>query len=666
MKNFDKYERQYFLPPVCEYDWVKKDYIEKAPIWCSVDLRDGNQALIEPMSLDEKLEFFQMLVDIGFKEIEVGFPAASETEFIFMRTLIERDMIPDDVTVQVLTQAREHIIKKTFEAVKGAPHAVIHLYNSTSVAQREQVFKKDKEQIKKLAVDGAELLKKLASETDGDFSFEYSPESFHGTEVEYAVEVCNAVLDVWQPSEKQKAIINIPATVETAMPHVFATQIEYVSKNLKYRDNVVLSLHPHNDRGCGVSDAELGLLAGADRIEGTLFGNGERTGNVDIITLAMNMFSYGIDPKLDFANMPQIREKYERLTRMQVNDRAPYAGDLVFSAFSGSHQDAIAKGMAWREEKQLKTWTVPYLPIDPVDVGRTYDSDVIRINSQSGKGGISYILKQNFSISMPVAMREEVGYAVKQVSDEEHKELSPQWVYEIFEENYVNRMPYFTVGECHFKQNDGIMAEASINFGGKTTVVDANGNGRLDAVSNTLKQFFSISYELSTYEEHALSHGSSSKAIAYVGITCDGKNYWGVGMDEDIIKASISALVVAVNKLPQIQQNEEGQDERLTAMLNYIQNNYQTVTLESVAEQFHLSEPYVSKYIKDKSGKTFGEHVAHIRMKRAKTLLKNGNMTVENIAYAIGYQNVEHFNRTFKKSFDMTPIQYRNESREQK
>ena len=666
MKNFDKYERQYFLPPVCEYDWVKKDYIEKAPIWCSVDLRDGNQALIEPMSLDEKLEFFQMFVDIGFKEIEVGFPAASETEFIFMRTLIERDMIPDDVTVQVLTQAREHIIKKTFEAVKGAPHAVIHLYNSTSVAQREQVFKKDKEQIKKLAVDGAELLKKLASETDGDFSFEYSPESFHGTEVEYAVEVCNAVLDVWQPSEKQKAIINIPATVETAMPHVFATQIEYVSKNLKYRDNVVLSLHPHNDRGCGVSDAELGLLAGADRIEGTLFGNGERTGNVDIITLAMNMFSYGIDPKLDFANMPEIREKYERLTRMQVNDRAPYAGDLVFSAFSGSHQDAIAKGMAWREEKQLKTWTVPYLPIDPMDVGRTYDSDVIRINSQSGKGGISYILKQNFSISMPVAMREEVGYAVKQVSDEEHKELSPQWVYEIFEENYVNRIPYFTVGECHFKQNDGIMAEASINFGGKTTVVDANGNGRLDAVSNTLKQFFDISYELSTYEEHALSHGSSSKAIAYVGITCDGKNYWGVGMDEDIIKASISALVVAVNKLPQIQQNEEGQDERLTAMLNYIQNNYQTVTLESVAEQFHLSEPYVSKYIKDKSGKTFGEHVAHIRMKRAKTLLKNGNMTVENIAYAIGYQNVEHFNRTFKKSFDMTPIQYRNESREQK
>lgn len=664
MKNANKYMRQYFMPPVCEYDWVKKDYVDAPPIWCSVDLRDGNQALIEPMSLEEKLEFFQMLVDIGFKEIEVGFPAASETEFDFMRALIERDMIPDDVTVQVLTQAREHIIKKTFEAVKGAPHAVIHLYNSTSVAQREQVFKKDKEQIKKLAVDGAELLKKLASETEGDFSFEYSPESFHGTEVEYAVEVCNAVLDVWKPTAENKAIINIPATVETAMPHVFATQIEYVSKNLKYRDNVVLSLHPHNDRGCGVADAEMGMLAGADRIEGTLFGNGERTGNVDIITIAMNMFSHGIDPKLDFSNMPKIRETYERLTRMQVYDRQPYAGDLVFTAFSGSHQDAIAKGMAWREEKKCEKWTVPYLPIDPVDVGRTYDSDVIRINSQSGKGGISYILKQNFSISLPEKMREEVGYAVKQVSDEEHKELSPQWVYEIFEDQYMNHTPYFHISECHFKQNDGIMAEATICYGEKKTVVDANGNGRLDAVSNILKEFFGVSYELSVYEEHALSHGSSSKAMSYVGITCNGKMYWGAGMNEDIIKASIHALTVAVNKLPQIKSDEKCEDDRLVSMLNFIQTNYQTVTLEDMANQFHLSEPYISKYIKDKSGRTFGEHVTGIRMKRAKSLLKNGNMTVENISYAVGYQNVEHFNRVFKKSFEMTPVQYRNLSRE--
>ena len=663
MKNYDKYIRQYFMPPVCDYEWVKKDYIEKPPIWCSVDLRDGNQALIEPMSLDEKLEFFQMLVDIGFKEIEVGFPAASETEYAFMRALIEKNMIPDDVTVQVLTQAREHIIQKTFEAVKGAPHAVIHLYNSTSVAQREQVFRKDKEEIKNLAIEGAKLLKKLASETEGNFSFEYSPESFHGTEVDYAVEVCNAVLDVWQPTADNKAIINIPATVETAMPHVFATQVEYVSRNLKYRENVVLSLHPHNDRGTGVSDAELGLLAGADRIEGTLFGNGERTGNVDIITLAMNMYSYGVDPQLEFSNMPQIRERYERLTRMHVYERQPYAGDLVFSAFSGSHQDAIAKGMSWREEKKCNSWTVPYLPIDPVDVGRTYDADVIRINSQSGKGGVSYILKQNFSIQLPEKMREEVGYAVKHVSDEAHKELSPQWVYEIFENNYIEHTPYFKITDCHFKQNEGIMAEATISIGEKKVIVDANGNGSLDAVSNIIKQYFGISYELSEYEEHALSKGSSSKAMAYVGITCEGKMYWGVGIHEDIIKASVHALTVAANKLPEIAEDEEEKEDRLINILNYIQNNYQKVTLEELAQMFHLSEPYISKYIKDKSGKTFGEHVANIRMKKAKVLLKNGNMTVENIAYAVGYQNVEHFNRTFKKMFDMTPVQYRNANR---
>ncbi len=660
MKHVEKYERQYFLPPVSCMEWTKKDYIEKPPIWCSVDLRDGNQALIEPMGLEEKIEFFQMLVDIGFKEIEVGFPAASETEFDFMRALIERDMIPDDVTVQVLTQARPHIIKKTFEAVKGAPKAVIHLYNSTSVAQREQVFKKSPQEIKQLAVDGALLLKQLASETEGNFSFEYSPESFHGTEIEYAAEVCNAVLDVWQPTAGQKAIINIPATVETAMPHIFASQIEYMSTHLKYRSNVILSVHPHNDRGCGVSDAELAVLAGADRVEGTLFGNGERTGNVDLITVAMNMFSYGIDPGLDFANMPKIRETYERLTGMQVSPRQPYAGDLVFTAFSGSHQDAIAKGMNYRAEKKLTTWTVPYLPIDPVDVGRTYDSDVIRINSQSGKGGVAYILKQNFSISIPDKMREEVGYAVKQVSDEEHKELSPQWVYEIFCDNYVHYMPHFSISECHFKQSDGIMAEATISYGDKKAIVDANGNGRLDAVSNTIKEFFGVSYELSVYEEHALSRGSSSKAMAYVGILCDGVSYFGAGIDEDIIKASIHALVVAVNKLPQLEKEEGNRDDRLLAMINYIQSNYRTVTLESLAEEFHLSTPYVSKYIKDKSGKTFGEHVTQIRLKKAKTLLRNGNMTIENISYSIGYPNAEHFSRVFKKAFLMTPVQYRS------
>lgn len=661
MKNYQKYEKTYFMPPEVTYDWAKKDAIEKSPIWCSVDLRDGNQALIEPMSLEEKLEFFQMLVDVGFKEIEVGFPAASETEYQFMRTLIEKNMIPDDVTVQVLTQAREHIIKKTFEAVKGAPHAVIHLYNSTSVAQREQVFKKSKEEIKKIAIDGAELLLKLASETDGNFTFQYSPESFPGTEVDYAVEVCNAVLDVWKPTKENKAIINIPTTVENAMPHVFACQLEYVHKHLKYRDNVILCLHPHNDRGCGVATAELGVLAGADRIEGTLFGNGERTGNVDIITMGMNMYSHGVDPGLDFSNMKRLRETYERLTRMHVYERQPYAGDLVFTAFSGSHQDAIAKGMAYRDEKQCDTWTVPYLPIDPKDVGRQYDSDVIRINSQSGKGGVNYILKQSHGINLPQAMRAEVGYLVKDVSDKAHKELTPDWVYQIFSDNYINTKPVFHVDECHFKQGDGITAEATINHAGETRVVTAMGNGRLDAVSNAIKQYFNISYELTFYEEHSQSKGSSSKAVAYVGIISKGKTFWGVGIDPDIIRASIEALIVAVNKLEELGNSKSCQDARMVEIMNYIQANYIDITLEDLAEKFYLSKPYISKYIKEKSGITFGEMVKKIRMKKAKSLLKGSNMTVENIALSVGYQNVEHFNRLFKKAYNMTPIQFRNE-----
>ena len=552
MNPSEKYEKQYFMPPVVTYDWVKKDDIDHAPIWCSVDLRDGNQALVEPMSLDEKIEFFKMLVEIGFKEIEIGFPAASETEYQFCRTLIEQNLIPADVTIQVLTQAREHIIKKTFAAIKGAPRAVVHVYNSTSVAQREQVFKKDKEHIKQIAIDGAALLKELADKTDGNFTFEYSPESFTGTEMDYALEVCNAVLDVWQPTPDNKVIINLPATVENAMPHVFATQIEYMNKNMKYRDGVVLSLHPHNDRGCGVAAAELGLLAGADRIEGTLFGNGERTGNVDIITLAMNMFSHGIDPKLNFSNMSSLVEVYERVTGMRVHERQPYAGKLVFTAFSGSHQDAIAKGMAWREAGKSEKWDVPYLPIDPKDVGRTYDSDVIRINSQSGKGGVCYVLRTNFGLSLPENMREEVGYTVKDISDKAHKELTPAIIYQIFEDHYVTSKSIFQVSECHFRQENGIVANATIQHGQNTQVVTGTGNGRLDAVSNAIKNYFNVSYELSFYEEHSLTKGSSSKAVAYVGVVCNGRRYWGVGIDNDIIKASIEALTVAVNKIEEI------------------------------------------------------------------------------------------------------------------
>ena len=548
MKNVNKYQRQYFMPPVECMDWAKKDYVDKAPIWCSVDLRDGNQALIVPMTLEQKVEFFKLLVKVGFKEIEVGFPAASETEYNFLRTLIDQNLIPDDVTIQVLTQAREHIIRKTFEAVKGAPKAIVHVYNSTSVAQREQVFKKSKEEILQIAVEGAALLKKLADETEGNFAFEYSPESFTGTEPEYALEVCNAVLDVWQPTSDNKCIINLPSTVQNAMPHVYASQIEYMSKNMKYRENVILSLHPHNDRGCGVCDAEMGILAGADRIEGTLFGNGERTGNVDIVTLALNMYSQGVEPNLDFSDMLQICDAYEKYTGMTIDMRSPYSGALVFAAFSGSHQDAIAKGMKYREEHECPTWTVPYLPIDPTDIGRHYEADVIRINSQSGKGGVGYILEQNFGLNLPAKMREAMGYAAKDASDHQHKELQPQEIFELFKKKFEDITAPFNITEVHFKQHNGIIAEVTVEYKGKKVVAIAAGNGRLNAVSNALKKQFRLEYDLVTYQEHALEQSSSSRAIAYVGIKDKNDNlFWGAGVDQDIIRASINALLTAIN-----------------------------------------------------------------------------------------------------------------------
>ena len=549
MMTPSKYKRQYYMPPVKCMKWAEKEYVDKAPIWCSVDLRDGNQALVIPMSLEQKVEFFKLLVKIGFKEIEVGFPAASETEYEFLRTLIEQNLIPEDVTIQVLTQAREHIIRKTFEAVKGAPKAIVHVYNSTSVSQREQVFKKSKEEILKIAVDGAALLKKLADETEGNFQFEYSPESFTGTEPEYALEVCNAVLDVWQPTEDNKAIINLPVTVEHSMPHVYASQVEYMCDNLKYRENVIVSLHPHNDRGCGVADSEMGLLAGADRIEGTLFGNGERTGNVDIVTLGMNMYSQGVDPKIDFSDMPHICEVYEKCTGMQIYERSPYSGALVFAAFSGSHQDAIAKGMHWRENGDLEHWTVPYLPIDPTDVGRNYDADVIRINSQSGKGGVGYILETKFGLNLPPKMREAMGYAAKAVSDHKHKELHPDEIFSLFKSAFENVVEPYSINEVHFQQKDGgIVTQVTSTFRGKTIVTKATGNGRLDAVSNALKKAYELKYTLETYQEHALERSSTSKAIAYVGIRKpDGTLAWGAGVDSDIIRASIDALVTAIN-----------------------------------------------------------------------------------------------------------------------
>lgn len=504
MKNVEKYERGYFMPPYDCTDWVKKDYIDAPPVWCSVDLRDGNQALITPMSLEQKLEFFAYLVKLGFKEIEVGFPAASETEFEFVRTLIEKNMIPDDVAIQVLTQSREHIIKKTFDALKGAKNAIVHLYNSTSVAQREQVFKKDKEDIIKIAVSGAELVKKYAAQYEGNFRFEYSPESFTGTEMEFALRISNAVLDIWKPESDSKAIINLPSTVQESMSHVYASQVEYMSKNLKYRENVVLSVHPHNDRGCGVCDAEMGILAGAQRVEGTLFGNGERTGNTDIVTVAMNMYTQGVDPGLDFGNMNDIIEIYERMTDMVVPPRQPYSGKLVFTAFSGSHQDAIAKGMKCRREANGGVWNVPYLVLDPKDIGRSYDGDVIRINSQSGKGGIGYLLEQKYGFIIPKQMREEVGYMVKGVSDHEHKELKPEEVYKIFCDNYINLESPINVTECHFKQENGITATCTVKDDSGIKTYTACGNGRLDAVCNVLQKHTGYAFTDLTYTEHAL------------------------------------------------------------------------------------------------------------------------------------------------------------------
>ncbi|MBQ3853935.1 MAG: 2-isopropylmalate synthase [Anaerovibrio sp.] len=552
MKNYTKYTKGYYMPPKPDMSWMYKEHPDKAPKWCSVDLRDGNQALIIPMSLDEKIEFFKMLVEVGFKEIEVGFPAASETEYTFLRRLVEDNLIPDDVTVQVLTQAREHIIKKTFEALEGVKNAIVHVYNSTSVAQRQQVFRMSKEEIKQIAVDGAKLLKELTEAAGANYRFEYSPESFTGTEPEYALEVCNAVLDVWQPTPDHKAIINIPVTVEMSMPHVYAMQVAYISQNLKYRDAVELSLHPHNDRGCGVADTELGLLAGADRVEGTLFGNGERTGNVDIVTLAMNMFVLGVDPELDFTDMPKLVDLYEKVTRMQVPPRQPYAGALVFAAFSGSHQDAIAKGMKWRDEQDPDHWTTPYLPIDPHDVGREYDGDVIRINSQSGKGGVAFIMEQKYGITMPKKMREDFGYCVKNVSDHKHKELMPDEIYQIFHDNYVNvESPYKLVDFMLKKDVDGSRSGViDLEIDGKPTTFEAKGNGRLDAVSNAIQANTDIKYTDLIYSEHALEIGSTSRAMAYIGIKgTDGKITWGAGMDTDIITASVLALFSAINRM---------------------------------------------------------------------------------------------------------------------
>ncbi len=535
--------------------WPDK-VIDRAPAWCSVDLRDGNQALIQPMNLEEKLEMFQLLLDVGFKEIEIGFPSASQVEFDFSRLLIERDLIPEGVVIQALTQSREHLIKKTFESFVGAREAVVHLYNSTSTLQRQVVFKKGRREIIELAVQGARLIKEEAARTDTDIRYEYSPESFTGTELDFAVEICDAVMEVWEPSPERPVIVNLPATVEMATPNIYADQIEWFIRHMKNRDCALISLHAHNDRGTAVAATELALMAGADRVEGTLFGNGERTGNVDILTLALNMFSQGIDPGLDFSNINRVVNVYERCTRMRVHPRHPYAGELVYTAFSGSHQDAINKGMDFIQQSKSELWAVPYLTIDPRDVGRTYES-IIRINSQSGKGGAAYIMDKEFGFRLPRQMQPGFGRVIQEETDRLGGELPMEAVLKTFEREYLlnegcYRLASFHVRKRHIDQEEELSTaevEAVVVVDGEEVAVQGSGNGPLDAFCDALKKGVGLEFSLHSYHEHALERGSSSKAVAYIEIYNEqGESWWGAGLDTDIIIASIKALLSALNR----------------------------------------------------------------------------------------------------------------------
>ncbi len=548
--NFKKY-RPYPAMNMPGRKWPSKQ-IKKAPIWCSVDLRDGNQALEKPMNLDQKIKFFKFLVNLGFKEIEVGFPAASDTEYLFTRTLIEENLIPDDVVIQVLTQSREHIIKKTFDALEGVNKAVVHLYNSTSTLQRDVVFHKDKKEITELAVFGAELINNLAEEYGKEhFLFEYSPESFTGTEMEYAAEICNAVLDVWKPAAEKKVIINLPSTVEMATPNIYADQIEYMCANLKYRENVLVSLHAHNDRGTAVASTELGLLAGADRVEGTLFGNGERTGNADILNIALNLFSQGIDPELDFSNINDSIEIYEKSTGISVHPRHPYAGDLVYTAFSGSHQDAIKKGMDKMAEHPNR-WEVPYLPIDPMDVGRSYDP-IIRINSQSGKSGVAYILEHNYGLIVPKSMQQEFGGIVTKASDAdgENRELAPEEIHDLFIKTYKDISSPLELVSYNEETNGKIITvSAEIKINGVSKKITEKGNGLIDAFCKGLQKELNFKFNVVNYSEHSLSYGNMSRAITYIHIYDKNHNsYFGAGTSSNISKSSLRAVISAVNKL---------------------------------------------------------------------------------------------------------------------
>lgn len=549
--------RPFEAVPIKNRTWPDNK-ITKAPVWCSVDLRDGNQALINPMGVDQKLEFFDLLVKIGFKQIEVGFPSASDTEYEFMRRLIEENHVPEDVTLQVLCQAREHLIKRTFESLKGCKKAIFHLYNSTSPSQRKYTFNKTKDEIKQIAIDGIRCVKKCLSMSEGtEIQLEYSPESFSTTEVDYALEVCEAVKKEWGCSAENKVILNLPSTVECALPNQFADQIEYFCQHISERENVIISLHNHNDRGEGVAQCELGLLAGADRVEGCLFGNGERTGNLDIVTVGMNMYTQGIDPELDFSNMPLLTEAYTRLTGMEIHPRTPYSGELVFTAFSGSHQDAIRKGMAARVKMEPNAyWDVPYLTFDPHDIGRQYEG-IIRINSQSGKGGAAFIMEQDYGLSLPKAMHPVFGTLIKDAADQAQRELKPSEIYDVFEKTWLKTKSPLNVLEISEKHIEGergsdspeqVAGMATIEWEDKKIAIAANGNGPLDAFVNALKQTPAPRFTITSFHEHSVGTGSDTYAVAYVQITKeDGTQAWGVGKSSNVGRAGIAAVVSAVN-----------------------------------------------------------------------------------------------------------------------
>ena len=552
MKNVERYQRV----PVVHYperEWPGKE-IQKAPAWCSVDLRDGNQALVEPMVVEEKIEMFNLLVEMGFKEIEIGFPAASQIEFDFLRQLVDRKLIPDDVMVQVLTQCREHLVKRTFEAIQGIKKAVVHIYNSTSTLQRDVVFHMDREEIKKIATDGVAMVKNYMKDHDGEVVLEYSPESFTGTELDFALDICNAVQRAWGPTPEHKMIMNLPSTVEMTTPNVYADQIEWMNRHLENRESIILSVHPHNDRGTGVAATELALLAGADRVEGTLFGNGERTGNVDILTLAYNMFSQGIDPELEISDVKRIAEVYERCTKMHIDPRHPYAGKLVFTAFSGSHQDAINKGMHALLERQSKVWQVPYLPIDPSDIGREYEP-IVRINSQSGKGGVAFVMDTFFGFKLPRGMHKEFADMIQKIA-ERQGEVAPEQIMEEFQKNYLDRKEPYHFKKCKitdFESAGDFTTVAVVTYTdhGVEKQFEGVGNGPIDAVQRGLEEELGINIKVLDYSEHALTSGSGAQAASYIHMMDQDRKCvtYGVGISSNITRASLRGIFSAVNRL---------------------------------------------------------------------------------------------------------------------